>query len=224
MRRLSKRLSAKSRSDRKTARFARSAAAVLAVVCALALTFAVLAPPRDASAQAPKPPDKPKLDQAAQASQVKAAQMRQLYDQAVALFDQGKRAEAKPLFQKVADSKVDLGWWTNRKLRGYLETIAAEEFAAAKKAAAVAVATNRLNDADAYARAGRYADAHRLLNEIKDSKVELGREAAAKLQSLSADVEKRVAEEAKKAEALKQEAAARARKARDAFDKAEDLF
>ena len=134
--------------------------------------------------KAVKPPEK--APEAVEAERAKQEQMVALYDKGTRLFEEERWAEARDVFQQVADSGVDLGWWRNRSLQSKLLTAKrraeqkAAEGAPAARPGLVQVAlqkgemVRKLNKAGRLFKAGRYDEAALLYQEIKASNVDLG--------------------------------------------------
>ena len=157
------------------------------------------------------------------------AEMAQLYDQAIGLYDSGELAKAQELLAKVDQSAAGLGWAKNRKVKSLLEAIPGEiEAAKARKAeeqrlaaAASADAQARLKASRELLAAQRFDQARANANAVLEAKAltdgELRADASKLLEAIAAA-------EAKAAQ-LAQERASKAeaayRKA-SAFYKAED--
>jgi len=160
-----------------------------------------------------------KLRQRAEEEQRRAAEARAkeaagILNQAESLFKTEKYAEAKPLYIKVKQMNVDLGWRGNRTLGKRLASIDAmiavkqdEEKAramaeAAKKAeeAAKAELTATFEQGEKLYKSGRYAAAKTEFEKVKASGVSLGRSVGRKISSYMKDIAKQEAKAQKLAE------------------------
>ena len=144
----------------------------------------------DRAEKKPRAVEKPKRPPtAAEVARVKREQMIERYDKGVWLYDQGRWSEARDVFQKVADSGIDLGWWRNRSLQSKLLSAKQRaERAAVKAVRAPEPAPDRKKElmrkfaeAEALFAAGEFGDAALLYQEIVGSNVDLGAEVKRKV-------------------------------------------
>ncbi|MBM4044624.1 MAG: hypothetical protein FJ279_05880, partial [Planctomycetes bacterium] len=149
---------------------------------------------------------KKKLEEEKKLQAEKEKRAKEMFDKAVELYGGGKYKEAKPLLEEVDKSKVDLGFFGNRTLKGLLGRIdedikgqeKAEAEAAAKREAEARAAEDKrkaeeartarrnelkakLEQALAELEAGRTDEARKGLEEVRGTRGELTGEDAKRL-------------------------------------------